>query len=215
MHAGQAIQVFKLLGIPIPTMLWLRRDAVLPKSLPFPPPYVVKVLSPDIERRREIGGLALDLETVTAVSLAANHVMRQVGAARPEAYLDGLMIQRMERGLMEVAIGFHRDPEIGPIVTLAPGGDAGDVYRDRAVRLAPVETATAFDMIDEVRGLAPLRGHRNRPRGDLDALAQALVALSSLANLASPRVIDARIDPLLVKREGDGIVVLDGTMLTE
>ncbi|MCW5773876.1 MAG: CoA-binding protein, partial [Rhodospirillaceae bacterium] len=76
MHAGQAIQIFKLLGIPIPTMLWLRRDAALPKALPFPPPYVVKILSPDIEHRSEVGGVALGLETLTAVQLAAGHVVR-------------------------------------------------------------------------------------------------------------------------------------------
>lgn len=215
MHAGQAIQIFKLLGIPIPTMLWLRRDSSLPHALPFPPPYVVKILSPDIAHRAEIGGIALGLETITAVQLAAEHVVRRVASARPDAYLDGIIIQRMERGLLEVAIGFERDPEAGPVVSLGLGGETGELYIDRAVRLAPIDRATAFDMIDDVRGLARIRGHRNGARGDLDALATALVAMSTLAMLTTPRVIEAHIDPLLVRAEGQGIVVLDGTMRTE
>ncbi|MCW5773916.1 MAG: acetate--CoA ligase family protein, partial [Rhodospirillaceae bacterium] len=118
-------------------------------------------------------------------------------------------------GLMEVALGFFRDPEAGPIVTLGLGGDMAELRVKRAVRLAPIELAAAFDMIDEVPGLARIRGHRNRPRGDIEALANALVAMSSLAMLSAPRVIEAHIDPLLVKAEDQGIVVLDGRLKTE
>jgi len=215
LHAGQAMQIFRLLGIPIPTMLWIRRDGPVPKSLPFPPPYVLKVLSPDIEHPIEIGGLALGLETISAVQAAADDIVRRVGAARPDAFIDGVAIQRMERGLLEVAIGFRRDPEAGPVVTLEMGEGMGEIYDDRAVRLAPIDRATAYDMIDEVKGLAQIRGYRNRTRGDLEALAGALVAMSSFALIAAPRVLAASADPLLVRAEGKGVVALDGVMTTE
>jgi acyl-CoA synthetase (NDP forming) len=215
LHAGQAIQIFRLLGITIPTMLWLRRDTEVPRSLPFPPPYVLKVLSPDIEHRAGVGGLAVGLETLTAVHLNAETMLRQVRAARPEAYLDGLAIQRLERGLVEVSIGFRRDPEAGPIVTLAMGGGLASLYVDRAIRLAPIDRSSAYSMIDEVRGLAPFRAHGAKPRADCDALAAAIVAMSSFALIAAPRVLAAAIDPLLVKGEGQGAVALDGWMRTE
>jgi acetate---CoA ligase (ADP-forming) len=215
LHAGQAMQIFRLLGVTIPTMLWLRRDAPVPKSLPFPPPYVAKVLSPDIQHPADIGGLALGIETVSALGFAIETLLVNVGTAAPDAYLDGVAIQRVERGLAEVSIRFARDPDTGPVVILAMGEGLDEIYRDRAVRLAPFDRATAYAMIDEVKGLARIRGDRNRARGDLDALAHTLVAISSFALITSPRVIAAAVDPLLVRAEGQGVVALDGWMRTE
>jgi acyl-CoA synthetase (NDP forming) len=215
LHAGQAMQIFRLLGITIPTMFWLKRDTEPPKSMPFPPPYVVKVLSPQIRHPADIGGIALGIETVSALRFAVETVMVNAAAAEPDAYLDGVAIQRLERGLAEVAIRFERDPEAGPIVTLAMGEGREETYGDRAVRLAPFDRGTAYAMIDEVRGLMPLRGHRNRAPGDLDALAQALVAMSSFALITAPRVLAAAVDPLLIRGAGQGIVALDGWMRTE
>ncbi len=215
LHAGQAMQIFRLLGITIPTMFWLKRDTEPPKSMPFPPPYVVKVLSPHIRHPADIGGIALGIETVSALRHAIETVTVNAAAAEPDAYLDGVAIQRLERGLAEVAIRFERDPEVGPVVTLAMGEGMEETYGDRAVRLAPIDRAAAYAMIDEVRGLVQLRGYRNRAPGDLEALAQALIAISSFALISAPRVLAAAVDPLLVRGEGQGIVALDGWMRTE
>jgi acyl-CoA synthetase (NDP forming) len=214
-HAGQAMQIFRLLGIAIPTMLWIRRDTPVPKSLPFPPPYVAKVLSPDVLHRAEIGAIALGVETVSALAFAVETMLINASVAVPDAYLDGIAIQRLEQGLAEVAMRFERDPEAGPIVTLTMGEGLDEVYGDRAVRLAPIDRAGAYAMIDEVKGLARIRGDRNRARGDLDALAGALVAMSSFALIAAPRVLAAAVDPLLIRAEGQGVVALDGWMKTE
>jgi hypothetical protein len=100
-------------------------------------------------------------------------------------------------------------------VTLTMGEGLDEVYGDRAVRLAPIDRAGAYAMIDEVKGLARIRGDRNRARGDLDALAGALVAMSSFALIAAPRVLAAAVDPLLIRAEGQGVVALDGWMKTE
>lgn len=215
LHAGQAMQIFRMLGITIPTMFWLKRDTEPPKSMPFPPPYVVKVLSPHIRHPADIGGIALGIETISALRHAIETVTVNAATAEPDAFLDGVAIQRLERGLAEVAIRYERDPEAGPIVTLAMGEGMEEMYGDRAVRLAPVDRGTAYAMIDEVRGLMQLRGYRNRAAGDLEALAQALVAMSSFALITAPRVLAAAVDPLLVRGEGQGIVALDGWMRTE
>ena len=91
---------------------------------------------------------------------------------------------------------------------LAAGGVLAEIYRDRTLRLAPVDLATAQEMIGEVRGLAALAGYRNRPAGDLDALARAIVALSQLAALQEP-VAEAEINPLIVRPQGQGVIAVD------
>jgi acetate---CoA ligase (ADP-forming) len=106
----------------------------------------------------------------------------------------------MAKGLAEAILGFRRDPEVGPVVLLGAGGVMAELWRDTTLRLAPVTEAEAREMIAEVRGLRPLAGWRGMPRGDLDALARAVVAVSRLA--ARPDVAEAEINPLIVGREG-------------
>ncbi len=90
---------------------------------------------------------------------------------------------------------------------VAAGGVLTEIERDRSLRLAPVDLATAHEMIAEVRGLIALAGYRGRPEGDLDALAQAIVALSQLADDAA--VAEAEINPLIVRPAGEGVVAVD------
>ena len=108
--------------------------------------------------------------------------------------------------LQEVLIGYRLDPQVGPVVTLAPGGIMVGLYDDKAVRLAPVDEAEATAMIEEVTGLAPIRGHRGLPRGDLKALATAVADLSRLAH-HQPAVLEAEANPVMVTT--DGVVAVD------
>jgi succinyl-CoA synthetase beta subunit len=94
---------------------------------------------------------------------------------------------------------------------LALGGTLAEIYNDASVRLAPVNKASALEMIEEVKGLAPIRGYRGMPKGDLEALAEAIVNLSTLA--ASSKISEAEINPLIVKGEGEGVVAVDGLII--
>ena len=127
-------------------------------------------------------------------------------------FRSGVLVQHMERGLAEVIVGYRHDPMVGPVIMVGAGGSLAEIYQDFALRMAPVNATEARAMIDEVRGLALIRGYRNLPRGDVDALARAVAALSRLALLHGQPVIEAEINPLIVKREGvvavDGLVVL-------
>ena len=111
----------------------------------------------------------------------------------------------MIAGLGEVLIGYRLDRDVGPIVMLAAGGLLTEIQRDRALRLAPIDLVEARAMIGEVRGLQALAGYRGRPAGDLDALAQAIVKLSRLADEVT--VIEAEINPLIVCSKG--VVAVD------
>ncbi|HEX3487672.1 MAG TPA: acetate--CoA ligase family protein [Micropepsaceae bacterium] len=115
-------------------------------------------------------------------------------------------------GVGEVLIGYRIDPQVGPIVMLAAGGVLTEIYRDRALRMAPVDLETAEEMIAEVKALRALAGYRGKPAGDLGALASAIVALSHLATLDGPRVIEAEVNPLLVCEAGKGVLAVDAVV---
>jgi len=176
-------------------------------------PVVLKILSADIAHKTEAGGVALGLQDGQTAAVAAREMEKRVKAHAPEARLEGFLVQKMERGLAEVILGFRRDPLVGPTITVGLGGVLAEIYKDAATRLAPVDEAEARQMIDEVKGLATVRGYRNLPRGDVAALARTIAAFSNLAHKTFDSVAEAEINPLLVKREGEGVVAVDGLVV--
>ena len=176
-------------------------------------PVVLKILSADIAHKTEAGGVALGLADGPSAAVAAREMEKRVKAYAPQAKLDGFLVQKMERGLGEVILGFRRDPLVGPTVTVGLGGVLAEIYKDAATRLAPVDETEARQMIEEVKGLATLRGYRNLPKGDLAALARTVAAFSALAHKAFDGVAEAEINPLLVKRDGEGVVAVDGLVV--
>lgn len=175
--------------------------------------FVAKIASPDIAHKTEIGGVALNLAgPETAAACAA--LTARARAALPAARLDGVLLQRMRAGVAEALLGYRRDPALGPMVLVGAGGTLAELMRETALRPAPVDLATARAMIAEVPALRLAQGFRNRPAGDLEALAQAVVAVSHLAAL--PEVAEAEINPLLVGPQGGGATALDALVrLTE
>jgi acyl-CoA synthetase (NDP forming) len=178
-------------------------DAKISKAptLPFAYPVAVKVLGKGIAHKTDVGGVALNVADADAL-LAA------IGSIRSAASADRVLVQPMIAGLGETLIGYHTDRDVGPLIMVAAGGVATEVHRDRSLRLAPVDLETAREMISEVRGLKLLAGFRGRPKGDLDALANAIVALSRLAVMDEP-VAEAEVNPLIVRAAGEGVVAVD------
>jgi hypothetical protein len=176
-------------------------------------PVALKILSADIAHKTEAGGVALGLPDGQTAAVAAREIEKRVKAHMPNAKLEGFLVQKMERGLAEVILGFRRDPLVGPTITVGLGGVLAEIYKDAATRLAPVDEPEARQMIEEVKGMATIRGYRNLPRGDVGALAKAIAAFSTLAHNAFAAVSEAEINPLLVKRDGEGVVAVDGLVL--
>jgi acyl-CoA synthetase (NDP forming) len=171
-------------------------------------PVVAKILSPDIAHKTDAGGVVLNIADATALKQAAQEILARVRAKHPDARINGILVQKMEKGLAEIILGFKRDPQVGPVVVLGVGGVLAEIYQDFASRLAPVSVEEAAHMIDEVKGLAVIRGYRGLPKGDCAALAQTVNAFSQLAYIDS--IAEAEINPLLIKREGEGVVAVDG-----
>ncbi len=210
----RAADLFSALGVPMAKSMAIpdaKRVAAAVAEVGAP--VVLKILSADIAHKTEAGGVALGLMDGQAAAVAARDIEKRVKAHSPHAKLDGFLIQKMERGLAEVILGFRRDPLVGPTITVGLGGVLAEIYKDASTRIAPVNEAEARQMIEEVKGLATIRGYRNLPKGDVAALAKTIAAFSTLAHKAFADVSEAEINPLLVKPEGEGVVAVDGLVL--
>jgi len=176
-------------------------------------PVVVKALSADLPHKTDHGAVVADLATIDDVCRAITTITTNVGRSLPGLTLDGFLVQPfVQDAILEVLVGYRVDPDLGPIVVLAAGGVEAELHGDRSVRIAPVDLAEAREMIDEVRALRLARGFRGRPVGDLEALARAIVALSG-AGSSERLIVEAEVNPVLVMREGAGVVAVDALVV--
>jgi len=171
-------------------------------------PVVLKILSPDISHKSDVGGVALDLRDEGNVRLAAEQMLARVRAARPEARLTGFTVQQMVRRPLaqELIVGASVDPLFGPVLLFGHGGTAVEVIADRAVALPPLNRVLARELISRTRISRLLAGFRDHPPARLDAVCDVLIALSQmLADL--PELAELDINPLLA--DHDGVIALD------
>ncbi len=183
------------LGIPV-----ARHAVVQPPDYAHEIPYPVALKRLDLEHKTEAGGVVLDVQS--GMELRAH--ARRMGQER-------YLVQRMERGLAEAIVGYRDDPVVGPLVLVGAGGTLAEIYRDFALACAPVTESEAAALIEQVKGLAPIRGYRNLPKGDVAALARAVSSFSRLALVEGRPIAEAEINPLLVKREG--VVAVDARLV--
>ncbi|MGH7040549.1 MAG: acetate--CoA ligase family protein [Acetobacteraceae bacterium] len=193
--------VFAALGVPDTAR---RIDpAAPPADLRYP--VALKAVSGALAHKTEAGAVALGVADAAALAARAREMAARVGDV-----ITGFLAQPMAHGVGEAILGYRRDPMVGPVVVLGAGGVLAEVYRDVVLRLAPVSFAEAMEMIEAVNGLAPARGYRGLPKGDLAALARAVAAFSRLAALDN--VTEAEINPVIVLAEGDGVVMADALL---
>jgi acyl-CoA synthetase (NDP forming) len=216
-HAGSRLSereagvLFNALGIAVADHRVLTDGS---NAIDLPGPFAVKLLSPDLLHKTDAGMVKLDVSH-EALSGEVDRMLADARARFAHARIDGILVQQMESGLLEVLVGYRRDPEIGPVVLLGMGGVAAELHKRVAVRVAPVTMAGAREMIDEIPELARLRGFRNLPQGDCEALAAAVQAMSFLALVEGRTVLDAEVNPLIVKKHGEGAVAVDGLVVFE
>lgn len=194
------------LGIPRMAAVALDTTITQAPALPFTYPVAVKVLSAAIPHKTEARGVALNVADGDAL-IAAIRQMRETVKSRTGITPNRVLVAPMVSGIGEALIGYRVDREVGPLIMVAAGGMFTEIYRDRSLRLAPVDLATAHAMIGEVKTFATLKGFRGKPPGDLDALAKAIVALSQLALQNDPAIAEAEVNPLIVR--ADGVVAVD------
>lgn len=177
-------------------------------------PVVLKIVSPDIVHKTDVGGVRVDLGNAQEVRDAYRDIMEAVSRRASEASVTGMLVQRMVRGGREMIAGLSRDPSFGPMVMFGLGGVLVEVLRDVAFRLAPMQRADARDMVRGIRGFRMLQGVRGEPPSDLDAVEDVLLRISQLA-VEYPEIAELDVNPLLASAEGavaaDGRILLGGT----
>ena len=171
-------------------------------------PVALKILSPDILHKSDVGGVALDLATPEAARAAADAMRERITRSTPKARLEGFTVSRMVRRphAYELIVGVTTDPQFGPMILFGHGGTAVEVINDKALALPPLNLRLAQDLIARTRIARLLRGYRDRPPVDMDALAFVLVKVSRLIEELSD-VAELDINPLLV--DETGVVALD------
>lgn len=199
--------IFASLGIDRPRSEVLPPDRIEPGETGLKYPLVAKLVSADLPHKSEAGAVVLNIASAAELTAAIARMIRSATTHTPGFRLEGILVQEMHSGLGEAIIGLTRDPLVGPVVTLGIGGTLTEIYRDTAVRRAPVDLTTARQMVAEIKGFAPLRGYRGKPPGDLEALARCVSRFSALAQ--SHLVAEAEINPVAVLAPGQGVVMLD------
>jgi acetyltransferase len=171
-------------------------------------PVVMKIDSPAISHKSDVGGVVVGLGSESAVAEAFHDMTGRIRRISPDAYIRGVLVQEMIRGGRETIVGFSRDPQFGPLLMFGLGGIYVEVLKDVSFRVAPIARADADEMVRGIRSFPLLRGVRGESPADLAALAGVLLALGSLAH-DFPDLAEADINPLLVRPRGQGAMAVD------
>jgi succinyl-CoA synthetase beta subunit len=168
---------------------------------------VLKVLSKHLAHKSDVGGVRIDVPAQDVAAEGAAMLAR-VAAATGRAP-EGLLVQEQLREGVEMILGLQRDPHLGTAILLGMGGVAAELFGDTALRLLPIDRAIAEGMLDELRGAALLRGYRGRPRADVPALIEAVLAFARMGEALGTCLETAEINPLFVLPEGQGVRAAD------
>ena len=173
-------------------------------------PVALKIISPDILHKSDVGGIQLYLNDAQAVADAYRQMMSSIAERLPQARLEGTMVERMADKGQEVIIGMRRDPNFGPLIMFGLGGIYVELFGDVSFRVAPFTPLEALDMIHQTHAGKLLYGFRGEEPGDLEAVVDVILRLSQLA-LDFPQIAEMEINPLRVFRRGT--LALDGRII--
>jgi acetyltransferase len=209
-----AAALMKAYGVPIPAEgLAAGPDEAARLADEIGDPVVIKIASPDIVHKIDVGGVVGNLEDADAVRAAAEAMLERVRAAQPDAVVHGVHVQQMIDGV-ELIAGVTRDPQFGPLVMVGSGGTAVELTRDVAFELAPLTHKDAAAMLNRTTAGALLGGYRGAPACDRAAVEDIIVRLAQLS-LDLPAVSEIEINPVIVRRGRNGAVAVDVRVLLE
>lgn len=175
-------------------------------------PLAIKVESSDLPHKTEAGAVRLGVADLTAMKEAVRDVLASARKFKPDAHIDGILLQEMAGGL-EVIVGAVNDRYFGPVVAFGLGGVYTELLRDVTHCFAPFDIVAAKQMIGEIKGAALLNGFRGRPALDVDALADTLSRVSLLIADHADRIAEIDINPLFVRPEGQGVAAADALIV--
>jgi len=197
-NEAQSKAILARAGIPFaPDRVVKSPDELATASAEIGFPLAMKVLSPDIAHKSEVGGVSLNISGTDEARTAWHAMMASVKRSAPAARIEGVLLTPMITGGIETVLGVSRDPVFGPMVMFGLGGIFIEVLQDIAFRAAPIDQETAREMIRSVRGFKLLQGARGQPAADIDRIAKALVALSNFAVAHVDEVASVEVNPFM------------------
>jgi len=175
-------------------------------------PVVMKIVSPDILHKSEIGGVLLDINDEAGVREGFALLMQRGKTAAPNARLEGILVAKQLKGGVECILGIHQDPVFGPVAMFGLGGIFVEILQDVVLHRCPFGPDVAEEMIRSIKGAPLLLGARGRPVADIQALADMLSRLSAFAIAAGPRLQSIDLNPVLAMPKGQGAYAVDAVI---
>jgi len=205
----EAHEIFRAYGFPVVPFAWVHReDQAVQAAQDMGYPVALKIVSPDVIHKFDVGGVKLNLAAGDEVRQAYGEILASVARAHPGAAVQGLLVQKMMPPGRETILGMTRDPHFGPLLMFGLGGTFVEVFRDVIFQLAPISEDWALKMIQGLKGFRILTGFRGAPPADLTAIVTSLERLSQMA-LEFPELKELDINPFVVFEAGKGAAVLD------
>ncbi len=209
----EAYEVLRVYGLPLPNAGLAKdvEDAVeLSEKIGYP--VVLKVVSPDIVHKSDVGGVVIGLNNPSEVRNAFNMILKNVSMRTPNAKVYGILIQEMVPSGLEVIVGSTRDPTFGPLILFGLGGIFVEVLRDVSFRIVPLTHYDAETMISEIKSAKILEGYRGQAPRDKEALIDILIKLSKFVESVN-EVKDVDLNPVMLYEVGKGAKIADARVI--
>ena len=197
----------------VPATLAADEHAAVAAAERYGHPVALKVCSPDLPHKSDVGGVALSVADGPSVRGAYRDITARVAASAPPARVRGVLVSPMRTGGTELLVGVTRDPVFGPVLLHALGGVWIEVFGDTSLRALPVSAEEVTGMLDELRGVKLLRGARGGEPADLDAVVAAVLGIVALAGALGDDLVAVEVNPLYV--HGPRVEALDAVVITE
>jgi len=210
----EAMEVLEGFGIPVAPYGFARsEDEAVSVAEKIGYPVVLKVVSPDISHKTDVGGVVVGVKSDSDAREAYRRIMENVKKHAPSARIVGVLVQKMaEPGYVEVIVGATRDSTFGPVIMFGLGGIFVEVLKDVSFRVAPLTEEDADSMVREIKSFKILEGYRGMPPRGLDAIKEIILKTSKLM-LSLEEVQDVDLNPIMLYEKGRGAVVVDARII--
>ncbi|PLC50372.1 6-carboxyhexanoate--CoA ligase [Pollutimonas subterranea] len=214
LNETDSLRILKQAGVPVvPFDIVSSKSAASAAAAQINVPVVMKIISPNILHKSDMGGVKLNIQGADSVGRAYDEIMASAAEHAPNAQIDGILIAPMVPNGVECIMGMHRDPVFGPVIMFGLGGVFVEILKDVSFRLAPFSKQEALEMIHETRAVDLLKGARGRHPADIDAIAEGLAALSQLAHLTDGLIDSIDVNPFIALPAGQGAMALDALVI--
>jgi acetyltransferase len=205
----ESFDILKTYGIPtVGTAITQTVEETIESGEEIGYPLVMKIVSPQISHKSDVGGIKLNLNNAEEVKAAYEDMMENIPKKEPEANIEGVQLQKMLSHGMEVIIGMVKDPTFGPMLMFGLGGIYVEILKDVKFAIAPVNEIEANNMITGIKTFELLKGTRGNKAKDIESIAQIILRISQLVT-DFPEIKEFEINPLIVFEEGEGALSVD------